>query len=84
MNTIEFHGWGARASDVEHPDRMIFDLDPEEGLDFAEVRRAAVQLRDLLGEMGLASFAMASGGKGVHVVVPLDATADWPAVKDFA
>lgn len=84
MNTIEFHGWGARASDVEHPDRMIFDLDPEEGLDFAEVRRAAVQLRDLLGEMGLASFAMASGGKGVHVVVPLDTTADWPAVKDFA
>lgn len=84
MNTIEFHGWGARASDVEHPDRMVFDLDPEEGLAFAEVRRAAVQLRDLLGEMGLASFPMATGGKGVHVIVPLDATADWPAVKDFA
>ena len=84
MSTIEFHGWGARAHDVEHPDRMIFDLDPEEGLDFAEVRRGAVQLRDLLGEMGLASFAMATGGKGVHVVVPLDASADWPAVKDFA
>ncbi|MBN8849800.1 MULTISPECIES: DNA ligase D [unclassified Sphingomonas] len=84
MNTIEFHGWGAKASDVEHPDRMVFDLDPEEGLDFAEVRRAAVQLRDLLGEMGLASFPMATGGKGVHVIVPLDATADWPTVKDFA
>lgn len=84
MGTIEFHGWGAPAADIEHPDRMVFDLDPEEGLDFAEVRRAAMQLRDLLGEMGLVSFAMASGGKGVHVVVPLDGKADWPAVKDFA
>jgi bifunctional non-homologous end joining protein LigD len=84
MGTIELHGWGAPARDVEHPDRMVFDLDPEEGLDFAEVRRAALQLRDLLGEMGLVSFAMASGGKGVHVVVPLDGKADWPAVKDFA
>jgi bifunctional non-homologous end joining protein LigD len=84
MGTIEFHGWGAPAHEVEHPDRMVFDLDPEEGLDFAEVRHAAMQLRDLLGEMGLASFPMASGGKGVHVVVPLDGTADWPKVKDFA
>lgn len=84
MGTIEFHGWGAPARDVEHPDRMIFDLDPEEGLAFAEVRRAALQLRDLLGQMGLASFPMASGGKGVHIVVPLDGKADWPKVKDFA
>jgi bifunctional non-homologous end joining protein LigD len=84
MGTIEFHGWGAPARDVEHPDRMVFDLDPEEGLDFADVRKAARQLRDLLGDMGLASFAMASGGKGVHVVVPLDGKADWPTVKDFA
>jgi bifunctional non-homologous end joining protein LigD len=84
MGTIEFHGWGAPASDVEHPDRMVFDLDPDEGLDFADVRHAAAQLHDLLGEMGLVSFAMASGGKGVHVVVPLDGKAAWPEVKDFA
>ena len=84
MGTIEFHGWGAPASDVEHPDRLVFDLDPDEGLDFADVRHAAAQLHDLLGEMGLRSFALASGGKGVHVVVPLDGSRDWPAVKDFA
>jgi bifunctional non-homologous end joining protein LigD len=84
MGTIEFHGWGAPASDVEHPDRMIFDLDPDEGLDFGDVRKAALMLRDLLGEMGLRSFPMVSGGKGIHVVVPLDRTADWPQVKDFA
>ncbi|WP_298692685.1 DNA ligase D [uncultured Sphingomonas sp.] len=84
MGTIEFHGWGAPARDVEHPDRMVFDLDPDEGLNFEDVRHGAVQLRDLLGEMGLVSFPLASGGKGVHVVVPLDGSADWPKVKDFA
>jgi len=84
MGTIEFHGWGAPARDVEHPDRMVFDLDPDEGLGFEDVRNGAMQLRDLLGEMGLVSFALASGGKGVHVVVPLDGSADWPRVKDFA
>jgi len=84
MGTIEFHGWGAPAHDVEHPDRMVFDLDPDEGLGFEDVRQGAMQLRDLLGEMGLVSFALASGGKGVHVVVPLDGSADWPRVKDFA
>ena len=84
MGTIEFHGWGAPAHDVEHPDRLVFDLDPDEGLGFEDVRNGAMQLRDLFGEMGLASFALASGGKGVHVVVPLDGSADWPRVKDFA
>ncbi|HET8612284.1 MAG TPA: DNA ligase D, partial [Sphingomonas sp.] len=84
MGTIEFHGWGSPADDIEHPDRMVFDLDPDEGLDFEEIRRAAAQLRDLLGEMGLASFPLASGGKGVHVVAPLDRSADWDQVKDFA
>lgn len=84
MNSIEFHGWGAPAADVEHPDRLVFDLDPEEGLDFAEVRHGALQLRDLLGEMGLATFPMATGGKGVHVIASLDGSADWGAVKDFA
>jgi bifunctional non-homologous end joining protein LigD len=84
MGTIEFHGWGAPARDVEHPDRLVFDLDPEEGLDFGEVRSGALQIRDLLGEMGLATFPMATGGKGIHIIAPLDGSADWPQVKDFA
>ncbi|MFX8024327.1 ATP-dependent DNA ligase, partial [Acinetobacter baumannii] len=75
---------GARADDIEHPDRLIIDLDPDPSVDFAEVRHAAVHLRDLLAGMGLVSFPMLTGGKGVHVVVPLDASAAWPAVKDFA
>ena len=84
MGTIEFHGWGSKVADVEKPDRLIFDLDPDEGLDFADVRRALRQLREVLAGIGLVSFPMLTGGKGVHVVVPLDATVEWPAVKDFA
>ena len=84
MGTIEFHGWESRSDAVEQPDRMIFDLDPDEGLDFADVRRAAVDIRDRLADIGLVSFAMLSGGKGVHVVVPLTPGHDWDRHKDFA
>jgi bifunctional non-homologous end joining protein LigD len=84
MGTIEFHGWGSRTDKVEHPDRLVFDLDPDVGLDFAKVKEAAVRLRALLGDLGLTTFPLLSGGKGIHVVVPLDASADWPKVKSFA
>ncbi|MBN8809610.1 MAG: DNA ligase D [Sphingomonas sp.] len=84
MGTIEFHGWGSSIGDVEKPDRMVFDLDPDEGLGFDAVKQAAADLKAHLAEIGLVSFAMLSGGKGVHVVVPLTPQAEWPAVKDFA
>lgn len=84
MGTIEFHGWCSRTDEVEYPDRMIFDLDPDEGLDFADVRQAALDIRARLADLGLASFAMLSGGKGVHVVVPLSRGHSWEAHKDFS
>ena len=84
MGTIEFHGWGSRTSDVEAPDRMIFDLDPDEGLDFDAVKTAAQDIRARLADIGLVSFALLSGGKGVHVVVPLNTGHDWAAHKDFS
>jgi bifunctional non-homologous end joining protein LigD len=84
MGTIEFHGWGARSTDVEAPDRMVFDLDPDEGLDFGDVKSAAEHIRDRLSDLGLVSFAMLSGGKGVHVIVPLDTGHSWEAHKDFS
>ena len=84
MGTIEFHGWASRTNDVEMPDRMIFDLDPDEGLDFADMKQAARDIRARLSDIGLVSFAMLSGGKGVHVVVPLTPGHDWDAHKDFA
>ncbi|WP_338243578.1 DNA ligase D [Aurantiacibacter hainanensis] len=84
MGTIEFHGWGSRSTDVELPDRLIFDLDPDEGLDFDDVKTAARDIRDRLSDLGLVSFAMLSGGKGVHVVVPLATGHGWDAHKDFS
>ncbi|MEO6387327.1 MAG: DNA ligase D [Croceibacterium sp.] len=84
MGTIEFHGWGSRTRDVEAPDRMVFDLDPDEGLDFEAVKKAAKDLHDRLADLGLTSFAMLSGGKGIHVVVPLTPGHSWEAHKDFS
>ncbi len=84
MGTIEFHGWAARSGDVEKPDRMIFDLDPDEELVFSEVKKAARDIHDRLADLGLTSFPMLSGGKGVHVLVPLTPGHDWEEHKDFA
>ena len=84
MGTIEFHGWGVRTGAVENPERMVFDLDPDEGLAFAAVRKAAMDLRKHLADIGLTSFAMVTGGKGVHVVVPLTPGHSWEEHKSFA
>lgn len=84
MGTIEFHGWGSHVDALEKPDRMVFDLDPDEGLDFGDVKKAAFDIRRQLADIGLVSFAMLSGGKGVHVVVPLDPGHSWDAHKDFS
>jgi bifunctional non-homologous end joining protein LigD len=82
--TVEFHGWGSRVADVERPDRIAFDLDPDEGLGFAPVMRAGLDLRRHLAAIGLESFALLTGGKGIHVVVPLTPAAQWPEVREFA
>jgi bifunctional non-homologous end joining protein LigD len=84
MGTIEFHGWGSRTSDVEAPDRMVIDLDPDEGLDFEDVKKAAQDFHDRLEDLGLVSYAMLSGGKGVHVVIPLTTGHSWDEHKDFS
>jgi len=84
MGTIEFHGWGSLVADIEKPDRLVFDLDPDEGLDFTMVRKAAEDLKGHLADIGLTSWPLLSGGKGVHVVVPLIPEADWPEVRSFA
>ena len=84
MGSIEFHGWGARIEDVEKADRLVFDLDPDVGLDFEAVRKAAFHFRDILKSIGLETFPMVTGGKGIHVIAPLVPKAEWPEVKDFA
>ena len=84
FGVVELHGWGARLPELDRPDRMVFDFDPDEGLAFDAVRRAAHEVRAALAAVGLESFAMASGGKGLHVVVPLDGSQDWDVIGDFS
>ena len=84
MGAIEFHIWGAANNHLEMPDRLVFDLDPDEGLPFEKVRAAARDLRALLDDLGLPSIPMLSGGKGIHVIVPLRPKSEWDRVKLFA
>ena len=84
IGALELHIWGSRAEAIERPDRLVFDLDPDEGLRFAAVRDAAFAVKALLEELELASFAMLTGGKGIHVVAPLAPDWDWPVVEAFA
>jgi bifunctional non-homologous end joining protein LigD len=77
FGTLEFHPWGSRADKLEMPDRMIFDLDPSEGIPWKTTVDAAFRLRSVLEELGLESFVRTTGGKGLHVVVPLLRRSGW-------
>jgi bifunctional non-homologous end joining protein LigD len=84
FGTIELHPWGVRTDRLDRPDRLFFDLDPAEGLSWAKVVAAAQDLRARARGLGLESFARTTGGKGLHVVVPIERRHGWPAAKRFA
>jgi bifunctional non-homologous end joining protein LigD len=84
MNVIELHTWNATSDDIGRPDRMTFDLDPGEGVGWPQVQEAAMLVRTLLDELGLPSFLKTSGGKGLHVLVPVRRQYDWDTVKGFS
>src|SRR5690606_34962185 len=84
LAVLEFHVWGARADRLDRPDRLIFDLDPDEGLPWKEVIEAATLVRDLLASFELTSFVKTTGGKGLHVVLPLARRGGWDEVEEFA
>ena len=84
FNVIEFHTWNATSRSIGKPDRMTFDLDPGEGVAWPQVQEAAQLVRAVLDELGLASFLKTSGGKGLHVVVPLKRVYGFDVVKDFS
>lgn len=83
QGTLTFHAWLSRRDRVDHPDRMVIDLDPPDD-DFAPVREGARLAGDFLRELGLTPFVMTTGSRGLHVVVPLDRSADFDTVRDFA
>ncbi len=84
MSALEIHLWGARNDDVDKPDRLVFDLDPDEELDFAQVKRAAFDIKALLDSADLPSFALLTGGKGIHIVLNLKRRHSWDEVRNFA
>jgi bifunctional non-homologous end joining protein LigD len=84
MNVVEFHTWNSTAKHITRPDRVVFDLDPGEGVSWVHLQEAAVLTRTMLQELGLQSWLKTSGGKGLHVVVPLAPKAEDAKVKAFA
>jgi bifunctional non-homologous end joining protein LigD len=84
MGVLEIHTWGSSTDALERPDRMIFDLDPDVGLPWSQVVEAAQLTRALLTELGLKSFLKTTGGKGLHVVVPIQRKLGWDEVKGFS
>jgi bifunctional non-homologous end joining protein LigD len=83
-SVLEIHVWGATLADIEKPDGITFDLDPDPEVAWSDVVDAAFEVRDRLRGLGLASFVKTTGGKGLHVFAPLTPHADWIAVKDFS
>lgn len=84
MGVLEIHTWGSREGSIERPDRLIFDLDPDPSLPWKTLWDAAVDLRDRLSPLGLGAFVKTTGGKGLHVVVPIEPKQNWNQVKAFA
>jgi len=84
MNVVEFHTWNSTAAHIDHPDRFVLDLDPGEGVTWPMLQEAAELTRVMLTELGLASWLKTSGGKGLHVVVPLTPKLAYPEVKAFS
>lgn len=84
MNTLEFHTWGSRVETLENPDVMVFDLDPDEGMEPDRIRQGVKDLKSLLQRLSLTPYLKTSGGKGYHVVVPFRPAANWTVFHDFA
>jgi bifunctional non-homologous end joining protein LigD len=82
MGVMEFHPWGSRRDDLGRPDRLVFDIDPDLGLAWPKVVETAMRMKELLQEVGLRSWAKTTGGKGCHLVIPLERRYEWDEVKN--
>ena len=83
MGVLEIHVWGSHRDQIEQPDYVVFDLDPDEGLPWERVVEGAITTRDFLADLGLRTYLKTTGGKGLHVVLPLTRRADWDEIKAF-
>ena len=84
MGVLEIHPWGSKNESLEKPDRIIFDMDPDEAIEWKVLATTAKEFRTRLEDFGLQSFVKTTGGKGLHVVAPIKPEYEWPDVKDFA
>ena len=84
MGSLEIHLWGSRADRPEQPDRVVFDLDPDPTVPWQEVVAAAHEVRERIEALGLEVFCKTTGGKGVHLVVPIRRGPGWQEVKEFS
>lgn len=84
IGVVEIHPWGSTIEDIEHPDTLIFDLDPGEGVEWGFVIETALRLRDLLAVEGLDCWPKTTGGKGLHVMVPVEPEMDWDRAHAYA
>lgn len=84
IGSLEIHDWGVSLKRISEPDRLVFDLDPDEDLDLETLKAAAIEVRDFLADLGFKSFLKSTGGKGLHVVAPLTPKLGWDEVKEFA
>lgn len=83
LGVMEIHPWSAKNNALETPDRLIFDLDPGDGVEWKQLVASAIEVRDLLKHLKLESFVKWTGGKGLHIVAPIEPEQEWPAVKEF-
>ncbi len=83
IGTLEIHDWGVSLAHVGEPDRIVFDLDPDEGLALATLKAAAAEVREFLADLGFKSFLKSTGGKGLHLVAPIQPKLGWDEVKPF-
>jgi bifunctional non-homologous end joining protein LigD len=84
MGVLEIHPWGSRNKSLETPDRIVFDLDPDTAIEWNQLAECAFEVREQLKGRGLTSFVKSTGGKGLHIVVPIEPEHEWPVIKQFA
>jgi bifunctional non-homologous end joining protein LigD len=84
IGVLEIHPWGSTNEDLEHPDRIIIDLDPDTSIPWPTLAASALEVRANLKKLNLESFLKSTGGKGLHIVIPIEPKHDWPTVKTFA